>query len=193
MQRAHEFCIEFGNRTGDEAEGPGFPEAGCNLQRVGYEIEVNFKHALGVGNRRGGQTTSAHVESRSPKMVDGRAQRQTDFAHDLGPHVQSGIRVLPFGERKCGPRVRLFHTSSSCSGTNRALVFDFPETFRKSSAPRQVAFIEDSNRMRVYITPRTLDTCAQDMKSVLICGCLGTSLGFFSFLAWFCRGSGARA
>src|SRR6267143_4209280 len=86
-------------------------------------------------------------------MVDGWAQRQTDFAHDLGPHVQSGIRVLPFGERKCGPRVRLFHASSSCSGTNHVLVFDFPEALRKSSAPRQIAFIEVSHRMRVYITP----------------------------------------
>src|SRR6267143_3729276 len=152
MQRAHEFCIEFGNRARDEAESPGFPEAGRNLQRVGDEIEVNFKHSLGVGNRRGGQPASAHVESRSPKMVDGWTQCQTDLAHDLGPHVQSGICVLPFGEGKCGPRVRLFHASSSCSGTNHALVFDFPEALRKSSAPRRVAFIEDSYRIRVYIT-----------------------------------------
>src|SRR6267143_933628 len=151
MQRAHEFRIKFGNRAGDEAESPGFPEAGRNLQRVGDEIEVNFKNSLGVGNRRGGQTASAQVESRSPKMVHGRAQRQTDFAHHLGPHVQSGIRVLPFGKRKCGPRVRLFHASSSCSGTNQALVFDFPEALRYP-VPRQVAYIEDGYRMRVYIT-----------------------------------------
>src|SRR6266403_1434253 len=153
MQGAHEFCIEFGNRTGNEAESPGLPEAGRNLQRVGDEIEVNFKHSLGAGNRRGGQTTTAHVESRSPKMIDERAQRQTDFAHDLGPHVQSGIRVPPFGEGKCGPGVRLFHGSSSCSGTRHTLAFDFSEALRKLSAPSQIAFLEDSRRMRVYITP----------------------------------------
>src|SRR6266850_1869738 len=121
---------------------------------MGDEIELNFKHSLGVGNRRGGQTASAHVESRSPKMVDGWAQRQTDFAHDLGPHVQSGIRVLPFGEWKCGPVVRLLHANSSCSGTNHALAFDFPEALLKLGAPRQIAFIENSHRVRVYIIPR---------------------------------------
>jgi hypothetical protein len=37
--------------------------------------------------------------------------------------------------------------------TNHAPAFDFPEALRKSSAPRQVVFIEDSYPMGVYITP----------------------------------------
>src|SRR5882724_152508 len=153
MQRAHDFRIEFSNRAGHETESPGFAEAGRNLQRVSDKIEANFKNSLGVGNRRGGQTAIGDVESRSPKMVNRRAQRQPHFAHDLRPHVQSGIRVFPFGEGKCGPGVRLFHASSSCSGTNHALVFALPEALRKLSAPGQAASVEVSHRLTVYSTP----------------------------------------
>src|SRR6266550_2098347 len=53
-------------------------------------------------------------------MVDLRAKRETDFPNDLGPHVQGGIGILPFGERKRWPGIRLCHANSLLLGARHA-------------------------------------------------------------------------
>src|SRR5437870_8235162 len=42
-------------------------------------------------------------------MVDRGAKGQADLTHDLGPHVQCGVAVLPLNKWKSRPGVRLFH------------------------------------------------------------------------------------
>src|SRR6266404_5043857 len=109
MQRVHEFRIKFGDGTRDERESPGFAATGLDFQRVGNEIENDFEGSVGVGNLRRGETASVYIESGCAKMVDRGAKGQSDLAHDLGPHVQSGVGVLPLRKRKSRPGVRLSH------------------------------------------------------------------------------------
>ena len=76
--------------------GHGSAGAGGNTQLVFLKIELDFKHTLCVRNRTRRQATGIHVQRDVPPMVQRRAERHANLPHDLRPHVESAIGLLPF-------------------------------------------------------------------------------------------------
>src|SRR6202166_2777503 len=72
------------------------------------EIKTNRNRTLRVRHARGRQAASRHIKCRSPEMVDRRTQRQPNLSHNLRPHVQRGVSIFPFRQRKRRPP-RFFH------------------------------------------------------------------------------------
>jgi len=70
------------------------------------EIELDFKHAFTIGNRRRRQTAGADVQRDFPPVIYMRGKGESNLAHDLRPHVQRCICVRPGGQRQGRPGVR---------------------------------------------------------------------------------------
>src|SRR5262245_37840275 len=70
------------------------------------EVEGHAEGAVSVVQRACRQAARRHVERDTPAVVDGGGARECDFAHDLRPHVQRRIRVLPGVVRQGGPTLR---------------------------------------------------------------------------------------
>ncbi len=67
------------------------------------KVELDFKHASTVRDRRRRQASCVHEQSDIPEMVFQRRERQADFPNDLRPHVQRAIGGFPFFQRQGGP------------------------------------------------------------------------------------------
>src|SRR5580704_975647 len=112
-QCSHEIAVKPGNRLRRQGERHGSIITGSNDQLVMEEIELYFEIAPRVRNGRRSQPRSIHVEGHPPPMIDIRAERQPHFTHDLRPHVERRVSVLPSFQRKFRPEI-LFGTSSAC-------------------------------------------------------------------------------
>ena len=102
-QGCQEFFVEIGNRAGCQWDDCTRSFAGLNNQVVIKEIELCFEDTAMVGDWGSGETARADVERHFPPMVDERAQSQSDFADDLGPHVKRIAGILPGFERQGRP------------------------------------------------------------------------------------------
>src|SRR5260370_13287715 len=70
------------------------------LQAVMDKVELDFKHASTVRDRRRRQASCVHEQSDIPEMVFQRRERQADFPNDLRPHVQPAVGGFPFFQRQ---------------------------------------------------------------------------------------------
>src|SRR6266480_1056528 len=86
-------------------------------------------------------------------MVDLRAKRETDFPNDLGPHMQGGIGILPFSERKRWPGIRLCHANPSCS---ERVTRTRAHGVRRGAPSRRLSVEKNQSRQR-KIKDRLLD------------------------------------
>src|SRR5690348_6711147 len=77
------------------------------------EIELHFEISTGVGDSRGREPKRTHIQRDSPPVIDFGRQRQPYFSHDLRPHVQRGVSVLPGFQWKFGPQL-LLSASGNC-------------------------------------------------------------------------------
>ena len=97
LEQSEKLRMEIGHRARLEANAFRFAAGRGDVERVIDEVELNFKDALAVRNRRRRQAPGTDVERDLPPMIDARGQRQADLAHDLGPHVQRRVRIRPGG------------------------------------------------------------------------------------------------
>src|SRR5579863_2589865 len=94
-QTSHEFCVKIGDRSRRQRDYSLYAPVRLNNQLVMNEIELNLENPTLVGNGRSCQAEWSNVERDFPPVVNFRTERQSDFAYDLGPHVEGGIGVLP--------------------------------------------------------------------------------------------------
>ena len=69
------------------------------------KIKLDLKYAAFIRNGGSSQPETVDVQRHFPPMIDLRTQGQPNFAHNLGPHVQGGVRVLPSLQRQFRPTV----------------------------------------------------------------------------------------
>ena len=62
------------------------------------EIEIDLEATGAIGDRRGGEPARGDVERDVPPVIGHRRQRQADLADHLGPELQRGAGLAPFGE-----------------------------------------------------------------------------------------------
>lgn len=69
------------------------------------EIETDFECRCAMRDRRSRQAARSHVKGDVPGVVRPRTQRQANFPHDLGPHVQRRRGVFPLVEWQSRPGI----------------------------------------------------------------------------------------
>ena len=111
-QRGHNFFIEIGGRTGSERDRRGLGIRRTNLQLVIDEVEFHFEMAVAIRHHRRIEPARTEIERHVPPMVDQRRQFEADLSHDLRPHVECGVGVLPIREADCRPAFRGVRDSS---------------------------------------------------------------------------------
>ena len=111
-QRGHDFFIEIGGRTGRERDRRGLGIRRANHKLVIDEVEFHFEMAVAIRHHRRIEPARTEIERHVPPMVDQRRQFEADLSHDLRPHVECGVGVLPIREADCWPAFRGVRDSS---------------------------------------------------------------------------------
>ena len=77
------------------------------------EVELDGERARAVRQRPRRQSARRDLQRNAPRMIQTRRTRQRHLAHDLHPHVQRGIGVLPLVVREGRPQVELVRGHST--------------------------------------------------------------------------------
>ena len=105
----HHGVVERGDRACLEPDRATGALARLDEELVRDEVEVDLEGPCPVRDRRRGEPARRHVEGDVPRVIDPRGLGEAELAHDLRPHVERRIGLLPVGERKARPRLACSH------------------------------------------------------------------------------------
>src|ERR1700687_1051470 len=112
-ERPHDLPVELLDRHWRQRQGPPIAVADVEAERVVDEVERDLERAVVVvRDRRRGQPPRCHIEHDLPPVIHAGRTRETDLAHDLGPHMQGLVGVEPGRQRQGGPGALLGHRLS---------------------------------------------------------------------------------
>ena len=102
-QRIRERFVELRDRHRHELDRAAIAAARSNVELVNDKVEVDLERFTAVRHASRRETGGGGIERHLPRVVEPRHLRESNLAHDLRPHVQRLVRVLPCGVRQIGP------------------------------------------------------------------------------------------
>src|SRR5438876_11851731 len=99
VEGAHDLSIEFSHRPRNEGNSSGSAVPEFNNQLMIDEIKIDLERSIIVRHWRGSQSSRRHVQRYIPPMIDEWRLRQPNLAHNLCPHMEGRVSVLPFFKR----------------------------------------------------------------------------------------------
>src|SRR5450432_3535786 len=95
-QTLRDAAVETGNRLRYQGPRGAGTLARVNPDRMLLKIELDFEYARRVWHRSRGQAARVDIQGDVPPLIQGRRESHADLANNLGPHVKSAVRILPF-------------------------------------------------------------------------------------------------
>src|SRR5262249_48184441 len=95
MYDGHKFLVEICHRAWCERHGLSDPLARADEEAVINEVEINREGPTAIRDRGRREATGGHIERHVPPVVHRWAADEPNLPHNLHPHMEGGIGILP--------------------------------------------------------------------------------------------------
>ncbi len=102
-EEIHELPVEVRDRARRERHGAPSPVVGLDREPVIHEVEGDLEAPRLEGDRRRRETARSDVERDLPPVVHEGGELEPHLPHDLGPHVEGVVGLLPVRDGQARP------------------------------------------------------------------------------------------